>query len=101
MKTHTNVLVLLLSLGMLSTPAEEPNRSKVAAFIKEVSRTLRDNNGNVTSTEEAFSKDFDTLNDGTLGATLEAWVEVRTMDLLASIEHMHHIQEVIDGFLAI
>ena len=104
MKNHTVVLLLLLSLGMmmLSAKAEEPTRSsRVTAFIKEVSRTLRDNHGNVTSTVEAFRKDFDTLNDGTLGATLEAWVEVRTMDLLASIEHMHDMQEVIDGFLVV
>ena len=104
-------LIIMCSLAFANAQNETPLPSRnqihenALHFIKTIYKKLGDNAGDVNQTIETFQKDFDELyddyrhnNNGTLLETLQAWIEMRIQYLFISMEHIHRLHDVVDGF---
>lgn len=101
---------ILTQLKPLWTPkptarASQPTVNKqdaILQFTRKIYKDLGNNMGNVTRTTDKFQGEYDDLDnitDGRLGPALTSLLEIRMLDLQASIRHARRMHRVLDGFM--
>jgi len=103
---------ILTRLKPLWTPKPSPvarasqpivnKQDAILQFTKRIYKDLGNNMGNVTRTTDKFKEEYDDLEnvtDGRLGPALSSLLEMRMLDLQASIRHARRMHQVVVGFI--
>jgi hypothetical protein len=103
---------ILTQLKPLLTPRPTPppsvsqqavnKQDLILQFTKKLYKDLGNNLGNVTRTTDKFQGEYDeldTMTDGRLGPALTSLLEIRMLDLQASIRHARRMHQVLNGFM--
>jgi hypothetical protein len=101
---------ILTHLKPIMTPKATPAVSQpivnkqdlILQFTKKLYKDIGNNFGNVTRTTDKFQDEYDELDnitDGRLGPALTSLLEIRMLDLQASIRHARRMHQVLNGFL--
>lgn len=103
---------ILTQLKPLFTPRPTPSptlsqpavnkQDLILQFTKKLYKDLGNNMGNITRTTDKFQEEYDeldTITDGRLGPALTSLLEIRMLDLQASIRHARRMHQVLNGFM--
>ena len=101
---------ILTHLKPTLTPRESPpislpvanKQDLILQFTKKLYKDIGNNFGNVTRTAAKFKDEYeelDNITDGRLGPALTSLLEIRMLDLQASVRHARQMHQVLNGFL--
>lgn len=85
----------------LPIPKTVPKQDLIVQFSKKIYKDLGHNRGNITAVVDKYQGEFDNLDGrtgGSLGETLSALLEIRMLDLQASVRHARRMHNLIDKF---
>lgn len=84
-----------------SPPQSPPQQDMVVQFTKKIYKDLGNNWNNASRVADKYRDEFDQLDQNTggrLGETLNSLIEIRMLDLQASIRHAKRMHRLIDDF---
>ena len=99
--THLKPILTLKETPAVSQPIVN-KQDLILQFTKKLYKDIGNNFGNVTRTTDKFQDEYDELDnitDGRLGPALTSLLEIRMLDLQASIRHARRMHQVLNGFL--